>query len=131
MKKNVLKKTEKHLLTKKGLRTLSPKNPKYKGKYKGNENARNNARHQGTIHPWLIGEYCKAWLNLYNLQGLAYVEKIYKQFEGEMNEHGLGTISELYDGNPPHTANGAISYAPSIGALLNIKMRIEECKLNN
>lgn len=131
MKKNVLKKTEKHLLTKKGLRTLSPKNPKYQGKYKGNENARNNARHQGTIHPWLIGEYCKAWLNLYNLQGLPYVEKIYKQFEDEMNEHGLGTISELYDGNPPHTANGAISYAPSIGALLNIKMRIEECKLNN
>jgi len=131
IKKEVLKKTEKHLLTTKGLRTLSPKNAKYKGKYKGCENIRNNARHQGTVHPWLIGEYCKAWINLYNVQGLDYIEKIYKKFEKEMNEHGLGTISELYDGNPPHKPNGAISYAPSIGALLRVKMLIDECKLNN
>lgn len=128
IKKNILKKVEKHLLTKKGLRTLSPKNPKYKGKYTGNENNRNKARHQGTVHPWLIAEYCKAWLNLYKKQGLSYVEKIYNQFEDEMHTHGLGTISELYDGNPPHTPNGAISYAPGIASLLRIKMFTEECK---
>ncbi|MCF6366574.1 MAG: glycogen debranching enzyme N-terminal domain-containing protein [Bacteroidales bacterium] len=129
-KKDVLKKVEKHLLTAKGLRTLSPKNVKYKGKYKGCENTRNNARHQGTVHPWLIGEYCNAWMNLYHREGIDYVEKIYKQFENEMNEHGLGTISELYDGNPPHKPNGAISYAPSISALLRIKMLTDKCKLN-
>ncbi|NPA45449.1 MAG: hypothetical protein GXO49_07940, partial [Chlorobi bacterium] len=128
IKKNILKKTEKHLLTKKGLRTLSPKNPKYQGKYFGNESQRNYARHQGTVHPWLIAEFCKAWINLYKGQGLSYIEKIYKGFESEMNRHGLGTISELYDGNPPHTPNGAISYAPSVGALLRIKMLIDECK---
>ncbi len=131
IKKNVLKKVEKHLLTKKGLRTLSPKNPKYKGKYFGNEDTRNCARHQGTIHPWLIGEYCKAWINLYKGQGLDYIENIYNGFETEMSKHGLGTISELYNGNPPHTPNGAISYAPSVGALLRVKMLIDECKTIN
>lgn len=127
-KKNILKKVEKHLLTKKGLRTLSPKNPKYIGKYFGNEHERNTARHQGTVHPWLISEYCRAWVNLYKNNSLNYIEKIYKGFENEINKHGLGTISELYDGNPPHTPNGAISYAPSVGALLRIKMLIDECK---
>lgn len=128
IKKNVLQKVEKHLYTEKGMRTLSPKNPKYQGKYFGDENQRNNARHQGTIHPWLVAEYSKAWINLYKGQGLNYVEKIYKGFESEMSRHGLGTISELYDGNPPHNPNGAISYAPSVGALLRIKMLIDECK---
>jgi len=128
MKKNILKKTEKHLLTKKGMRSLSPKNPKYHGKYSGNESDRNCARHQGTVHPWLISEFCYAWINLYKGQGLKYVEKIYKGFESEMSRHGLGTISELYDGNPPHLPNGAISYAPSVGALLRIKMLIDEYK---
>ncbi len=130
LKKAVLVKIEKHLLTEKGLRTLSPKSPKYIGKYSGNENERNHARHQGTIHPWLIGEYCEARLNLYHDQGLKIVENIYKQFETEMSEHGLGSISELYDGNPPHTPNGAISYAPSIGALLRVKMLIDDYKQN-
>ena len=110
------------------MRTLSPKNPKYKGKYIGNEDERNLAIHQGTIHPWLISEFCKAWLNLYKEQGLALVEEIYKGFEDEMNNHGLGTISELYDGNPPHKPNGAISYAPSVGALLSIKMLVDNNK---
>jgi len=131
IKQNILKKTEKHLLTKKGMRTLSPKNPRYKGKYGGNENERNNARHQGTVHPWLVAEFCKAWINLYKGQGQEKIEKIYKGFESEMFKHGLGTISELYDGNPPHIPNGAISYAPSVGALLRVKMLIDECKVIN
>ncbi len=128
IKKNILLKAEKHLVTPKGLRTLSPKNKKYIGKYGGNEDERNLATHQGTVHPWLFAEYAKAWLNLYNEQGLDYVEKKYKKFEEEMNCYGLGTISELYDGNPPHNANGAISYAPSVAALLRVKMLIEEYK---
>lgn len=127
-KKNILLKAEKHLVTPKGLRTLSPKNKKYIGKYGGNEDERNLATHQGTVHPWLFAEYAKAWLNLYNEQGLDYVEKKYKKFEEEMNSYGLGTVSELYDGNPPHNANGAISYAPSVAALLRVKMLIEEYK---
>ncbi len=127
-KRDILYKIEKHLLTKKGLRSLSPKNPKYIGRYQGNEVERSRARHQGTVHPWLIGEFCAAWLYLFKEQGLNYVEKIYNQFEEDMSIHGLGSISELYDGNPPHTPNGAISYAPSIAALLNIKHLIDSYK---
>jgi predicted glycogen debranching enzyme len=127
-KRDILFKIEKHLLTKKGLRSLSPKNPKYIGKYQGNEQERNKAKHQGTVHPWLIGEYCAAWLNLFREQGISYVEKIYTQFEEEMSVHGLGSIAELYDGNPPHTPNGAISYAPSVAALLYVRYLIDHHK---
>ena len=127
-KRDILYKIEKHLLTKKGLRSLSPKNPKYIGKHQGNEEDRNKSRHQGTVHPWLIGEYCAAWLQLFRDQGIAYVEKIYEQFEEEMSVHGLGSIAELYDGNPPHTPNGAISYAPSVAALLYVRYLIDHNK---
>jgi predicted glycogen debranching enzyme len=127
-KRDILYKIEKHLLTKKGLRSLSPKNPKYVGKYQGNEYERNKSRHQGTVHPWLIGEFCAAWLNLFEDSGLSYVEKIYSQFEEDMNYYGLGSIAELYDGNPPHSPNGAISYAPSVAALLYVKYLIEKHK---
>ncbi len=133
IKKDILTNLENNLLTKKGLRTLSPENIKYIGKYYGNENQRNAARHQGTVHPWLIFEYCNAWLNLYSEQGLEYVEKIYAHFEIEMNNHGLGTISELFDGNPPHRPNGAVSYAMSVSALLKLKALIDSYKktMNN
>ncbi len=123
-KKKVIAVVKSHLLTKKGLRTLSPMNPSYKGKYIGNHDERNKARHQGTIHPWLIAEYCSARFNLYKEQSLKQIETIYKQFEAEMNTHGMGSVSELFDGNPPHKPNGAISYAPSVAALLKIKMLI-------
>jgi predicted glycogen debranching enzyme len=127
-KKYILKNIKSHLLTDKGLRTLSPNEFHYIGKYFGNENQRNAARHQGTVHPWLIFEFCAAWLNLYKEQGLDFVEKIYSKFENEMHTYGLGTISELYDGNPPHKPNGAVSYAPSVSALLKLKALIDSFK---
>ncbi len=127
-KKKVLKVVKKHLLTKKGLRTLSPQHPAYKGKYCGNHDERNKARHQGTVHPWLIAEYCAALFNLYKEHSFKEIEEIYYGFEEEMGKHGLGTVSELFDGNPPHKPNGAISYAPSIAALLKIKMLSDTAK---
>ena len=126
--KKVLTTVKSHLLTKKGLRTLSPMHPLYKGKYIGNNDERNKARHQGTVHPWLIAEYCSANFNLYKEQSLKQIETIYNQFEVEMNTHGMGSISELFDGNPPHKPNGAISYAPSVAALLKIKMLLDTAK---
>ncbi len=124
-KKKVLNIVKSHLLTNKGLRTLSPQHPAYKGKYCGNHEERNIARHQGTVHPWLIAEYCSALFNLYKEQSLSETKKIYCNFEEEMNRHGLGSISELFDGNPPHKPNGAVSYAPSVAALLKIKMLLD------
>ncbi len=125
VKKNILTELETHLLTPTGLRTLSPMHPSYIGKYAGNHEERNAARHQGTVHPWLIAEYCKAKYNLEKEQSIERIKKIYYGFENEMNTHGIGSISELYDGDPPHKPNGASSYAPSIAALLRLKTLID------
>jgi len=124
-KKKILKTVQKHLLTKKGLRTLSPQDTNYTGKYKGNHDERNKARHRGTVHPWLIAEYCSGLFSLYKEQSLSEIKKIYSDFEEEMSRHGIGTVSELFDGDPPHNPNGAISYAPSVAALLKIKMLLD------
>jgi predicted glycogen debranching enzyme len=118
--KRVLDVADKELVTPRGLRTLSPGNPLYKGIYEGNESARDSAYHQGTVWPWLIGPFCEGWLRLYGKQGVNKVRKLVYGFEEVMNEHGVSTVSEIYDGDPPHTARGAISQAWSVSELLRI-----------
>lgn len=122
---SVLKVVKQELLTKRGLRTLSPKNPDYKGTYTGNLEKRDKAYHQGTVWPWLLGAYCEVYLKLYGKSGLEIVKEIYNGFEEVMNEDGIGTISEIYDGDPPHKARGAISQAWSVAELLRIKSMID------
>jgi glycogen debranching enzyme len=103
------------------LRTLSPKNPVYKGSYQGNQDERDYAYHQGTAWPWLLGAFAESYLKLYGKQGLSYIEAIYVGFEDVMDEAGIGTISEVYDGDPPHKAGGAISQAWNIAELLRTR----------
>jgi predicted glycogen debranching enzyme len=124
----VVGKVRRHLLTERGIRTLSPKSPNYIGMYSGNEKDRRESHHQGTVHPWLIGLFCDAWINIFGAGEIDFVEKIYLKFEEVMFEAGLGTISELYDGDPPHKGKGAVSYAPSVAELLRLKMLIEKTK---
>jgi len=125
MKKAVLDVIKSELLTSKGLRTLSPKNPSYKGRYEGNQEERDLCYHQGTVWPWLLEHFCEAYLKLYKASGVALVKKIYDAFEEDMTLHGIGTISEIYDGNPPHHPRGAISQAWSVAALLRISRMLE------
>jgi predicted glycogen debranching enzyme len=120
MKKSILEVVRRELLTPRGLRTLGPGHPDYKGKYKGNQEKRDLAYHQGTVWPWLIMHFCEGYLNLYKRSGLSLIKTIVKNFEPTMSEHGIGTISEIYDGDPPHSPRGAISSAKSIAALLRI-----------
>lgn len=127
--KQVLKTVIKHLLTPRGLRSLSPQNSKYIGIYEGDEAQRNRAKHQGTVHPWLIGNFCDAYLNVYGTERINYIEEIYQNFEETINEYGIGTISELFDGDSPHTPAGAVSYAPAVAELLRVKNIIEKTKL--
>ncbi len=127
-KKEVLTLIENHLLTSRGLRTLSPDDPNYIGKFRGNENERKTARHNGTVHPHMILEYGFARINLHKESGLKHLKNIYENFKNEINNRGLGTLSELFDGDPPHTGNGAISYAPSVAALLELYELITEYK---
>ncbi|MBN2212797.1 MAG: glycogen debranching enzyme family protein [Bacteroidales bacterium] len=124
----VLKVVEKCLLTPRGLRTLSPTNEKYIGIYQGNQESRDSAYHQGTVWPWLLEHYCEAYLNIHKTSGIPFVQRIVDGFEPVMFEHGIGTISEIYDGDPPHLPKGAISQAWSVAALLRIIQKIELLK---
>jgi predicted glycogen debranching enzyme len=125
MKKSILDIVESELLTPRGLRTLSPKNPYYKGVYEGNQEQRDQAYHQGTAWPWLLEHFCKAYLNIHKQTGLSFVKNIYQGFEEEMSINGIGSVSEIYNGDPPHRGRGAISQAWSVAALLRIRRMIK------
>jgi glycogen debranching enzyme len=128
MKKGIIDITSNELLTPRGLRTLSPKNPVYKGIYEGNQENRDKAYHQGTVWPWLLEHYCRGYLSLYKQSGIGHIKKLLDGFEVEMTIHGIGSISEIYSGDPPHHAQGAISQAWSVSALLQIFKMLETYK---
>ncbi len=110
----------KQLLTPRGLRTLSPQDPRYKGRYAGDTYAREAAFHQGTCWVWLLGPFADAWLKIYGSDARDYILNLYGGFEETITENGIGTVSELYDGDPPHQAGGALSYAASVAELIRI-----------
>ncbi|MCK4346717.1 MAG: glycogen debranching enzyme family protein, partial [Bacteroidales bacterium] len=125
-KKQVLDTVRKELLTPRGLRTLSPKNPDYKAVYEGNQEQRDKAYHQGTVWPWLLGHFCEGYLKLHKKSGIGFVRQLVEGFEEVMSEHGIGSISEIYDGNPPHLPRGAISQAWSVAEILRILTMLEK-----
>jgi predicted glycogen debranching enzyme len=118
--KKVLDIADKELVTPRGLRTLSPGNKFYKGIYSGNQEERDKAYHQGTVWPWLLGPFCEGWLKVYGMQGVQKVRKLIFGLEEVMSEHGITTLSEIHDGDPPHAPRGAISQAWSVGEVLRI-----------
>ena len=118
--KQVLDVADKELVTPRGLRTLSPGNKFYQGTYGGNQEDRDRAYHNGTVWPWLLGPFCEGWLKVYGKQGVLKVKKLIFGLEEVMSEHGVSTISEIYDGDPPHAPNGSISQAWSVGEVLRI-----------
>ncbi len=121
----VVEMVKNELLTPRGLRTLSPKNPSYKGTYKGDEVSRDLSYHQGVAWPWLLGAFADAYLRLHGDEGKALIKKHYNAFEEEMSEAGIGTVSEIYNGDPPFAAGGAISQAWSVAELLRIKWMLD------
>jgi len=125
-KKNILDIVKQDLLTPRGMRTLSPKNVDYKSVYEGDVEARDMAYHQGTAWPWLLGAYTEAYLNLYGKSGLQEIRNLVEGFEDEMKQHGLGTISELYNGDPPHHGKGTISQAWSVAEMRRIIWLIDK-----
>jgi predicted glycogen debranching enzyme len=119
-KRAVLEIVQSELLTPKGLRTLSPRHEDYKTSYEGDHETRDLAYHQGTVRPWLLGHFAEGWLNLYGKSCKHFINALVHNFEEDMFEHGLGTISEVYDGNPPHNPCGAISSAASVAEVLRV-----------
>lgn len=127
MKAQILWVIEKELLTPKGLRTLSPRDPNYKKVYEGDQNNRDSAYHQGTVWPWLVGHFVEGYLKLHKEEGLPLAEQIYNDFEEDMFDYGLASIAEIYDGDPPHKPKGTISQAWSVAEILRIKCMIDDC----
>lgn len=120
IRKEILSRVKQELLTPRGLRTLSPNSPVYKGSYLGSPAEREAAYHQGSVSPWLLGHFTEGYLKIHGKSGLSLIKSLYEGFEPVMTEHGIGTISELYDGDPPHAGRGAISQASSVAELLRI-----------
>ncbi|MFA6833455.1 MAG: glycogen debranching enzyme N-terminal domain-containing protein [Bacteroidaceae bacterium] len=119
-KKSIVDITTKELLTPKGLRSLSPKSVGYSPRYVGSQDERKYVYHQGTAWPWLMGFYMEAYLKLYKLSGLAFLERQLIGFDDEMTNTCVGSISELFDGNPPFRGRGAISFAMNNAEILRI-----------
>lgn len=117
-KKGIVDIVTKELLTPKGLRSLSPKSGGYNPNYVGPQLQRDYAYHQGTAWPWLEGFYLEAYLRIYKRSGVSFVERQLIGYEDEMSLHCLGTISELFDGNPPFKGRGAISFAMNVAQIL-------------
>ena len=128
-KKAVLDVIEKELVTPRGLRTLSPKNHEYVGVIKGNEEKRNRAFHNGSVFPWLIGHFSEAYLKLHKSDGEIKIKRWLTVFEDSLLEHGLGTVSEIYSGNPPHKPNEATSYALSVAEVIRVNKMFNESSL--
>ncbi len=125
-RKAIVDVVKKELLTPRGLRTLSPQDPKYKGVYEGNEQERDQSLHQGTVFPWLASFFAEAYLDIHKQGGLSFVKRMLEGFEEEMGNHCVGTISECFNGNPPHAGKGAVSMAWNVGGVLNIINLIEK-----
>lgn len=127
-KKGVLDVCTRELLTPKGLRSLSPKSGGYNPMYVGEQTQRDYAYHQGTAWPWLGGFYLEACLKLYKRTRLSFVERQMVGYEDEMYQHCIGTLPELFDGNPPFRGRGAISFAMNVAEVLRTLELLEKYK---
>lgn len=117
-RKTVLDVVTRELLTPKGLRTLSPKSYGYRPCYVGSPDEREFAMHNGPARPWLIGFYADAYLRVFGMSGVAYIDRMLIGFEDEMTQGCIGSLSQLYDGNPPYTGRGAVSHATNVAEVL-------------
>ncbi len=117
-RKRVLDIVTRELLTPKGLRTLSPKSYGYRPCYLGSPEEREMALHNGPARPWLIGFYSDAYLKVFGMSGVSYIDRMLIGFEDEMTNGCIGSLSQLYDANPPYVGRGAISHVTNVAGVL-------------
>ena len=116
----VIRTVRQHLLTPKGLRTLSPRNPLYKGSQEGTPAERDFAGKNGSVWPWLLSFYVRACFDVNGDAFLQQAEEALAGFDEDIQTYGIGSIGELFDADPPFAPRGAISQAWSVAALLDI-----------
>ncbi len=117
-RKKVLDIVTRELLTPKGLRTLSPKSYGYRPCYLGSPEEREMALHNGPSRPCLMGFYSDAYLKVFGMSGVSYIDRMLIGFEDEMTNGCIGSLSQLYDANPPFTGRGAISHVTNVAEVL-------------
>ena len=125
-KKSVLDIVTKELLTPKGIRSLSPKSGGYTPNYVGPQLQRDYAYHQGTAWPWLEGFYLEAYLRINKRSALSFVSRQMISYEDEITCHCIGSIPELFDGNPPFKGRGAVSFAMNVAEILRTLNLLEK-----
>jgi len=116
---SILSVVERELLTPRGLRTLSLSDPNYIGRYEGGPGSRDGAYHQGTVWPWLMGPYITAYVKTFGRQaGQTFAATWLENFQQHLHEACLGQVSEIFDGDAPHTPRGCVAQAWSVAELL-------------
>ena len=116
------------LLTKRGLRSLSPRNDAYRGVYEGSQIDRDLAYHQGCAFPELLAPYIDLCFRMMGDTFYGRAKYLVEGFYEDISKHGVGCFSELYDGDPPHEPHGAIASAMSTAALLHIEHVMNQYK---
>ena len=124
----VMRVVNSELVTRRGIRTLSPRDIRYKGVYEGSQIQRDEAYQNGCAWPFLLAQYCYASFNMMGKNFIKRAEWLTEGFYEDLSKHGVGCFSELYDGDPPHEPHGAISSATATAALLNINWLIDKYK---
>ncbi len=117
---SIIKVVTEKLYTPVGLRSLSQDHPDYKGNYTGNLQSRDAAYHQGTVWSWLLGPYIEAIIKVKGADGKKEAKQIIENFNYHFSEACIGSISEIFDGDVPHTSRGCIAQAWSVGELLRV-----------
>jgi predicted glycogen debranching enzyme len=121
--KSILRVVERELLTPRGLRTLSPNDSRYIGRYEGDTRSRDCSYHQGTVWPWLMGSYMNAYAKTFGESaGRDFATEWLNNFEDHLTEACLGQVSEIFDGDPPHTPRGCVAQAWSVAELLRVSV---------
>jgi predicted glycogen debranching enzyme len=128
--KTVLDICTKELLTPKGLRSLSPKSGIYSPMCEGGEAERRQSYYNGAVHPATIGAYAESYLKIYKNSGISFIKRIMLGYEAEMRTLCVGTISEIFDGNPPYKGHGAMSFAMGVGEVLRVLAMLKEQENN-
>jgi len=124
---SILSVIERELLTPRGLRTLSPSDPNYIGRYEGGPGTRDGAYHQGTVWPWLMGPYITAYVKVSGRKaGRRFAAMWLENFQQHLYEACLGQVSEIFDGDAPHSPRGCVAQAWSVAELL--RAMVEDIK---
>jgi predicted glycogen debranching enzyme len=116
----VVEVVEWELLTPYGLRTLSPRDPNYRGNYGGDPHSRDSAYHQGTVWPWLLGPFLTAYVKVHgdSQEARQRADRFLDSMRSHLWQAGVGQISEVFEGNPPHKPGGCVAQAWSVAEVL-------------